>query len=121
MMTASRTRNSRSAGGALAGTICTRAAMPVQPRSRMTLSRPRLLPKCFINWDSLVPASRAIATVLVFSYPLYANRRFAAMRIRSWDESGGMDFTLAVSGINIQSKEPDYVAEVVAVIIQRAG
>jgi len=34
-----------------------------------------------ISCDSLVPASRAIATVLVFSYPLRANRRFADIRI----------------------------------------
>src|SRR5271165_3798551 len=75
-----------------------------QPRSRITANKPRLLPKCFISCDSLVPASRAIVTVLVFSYPLCANRRFAAMRIRSWDEIGGMDLTLFVSGIGILVK-----------------
>src|SRR5271165_2381810 len=75
-----------------------------QPRSRITANKPRLLPKCFISCDSLVPASRAIVTVLVFSYPLCANRRFAAMRIRSWDEIGGMDLTLFVSGIEKTSQ-----------------
>src|SRR6516225_115170 len=80
-----------------------RSEMRCQPRSRMALNNPCLLPKCFISCDSLVPASRTIATVLVFSYPPRANKCFAAIRMRSCDEScGGIEFRVAVrSEVNI--------------------
>jgi len=47
--------------------ICTRSAIVAQPRSKIAANKPCLLPKCFIICDSLVPASREMATVLVFS------------------------------------------------------
>jgi hypothetical protein len=43
------------------------------------------------------------------------------MRIRSWDDTVGIDLTLFISGIGIQSKEPDYVAEVAAAHLAGQG
>ena len=71
------------------GTKRTRSAMVSQPRSKIATSSPCLLPKCFISWDSLVPASREIATVLVFSYPFRANKRFACHQDAVMRRQGG--------------------------------
>ena len=86
--------------------VLMRSFMLAQPRSKIATSSPCLLPKCFINCDSLVPASRAIATVLVFSYPFWAKRRFAALRMRSWDESSEfvfIDINLLPDGVACSS------------------
>ena len=56
---------------------------------KIASSSPALLPKCFISCDSLVPAWRAIADVLVCSYPRLANKVLATRRMRSWVENPG--------------------------------
>src|SRR5271157_59670 len=104
-----------------ASTSQTLPLMSSQEASKIASSRPSLLPKYFINWDSLVPAARAMAEVLAFSYPRRANRVLAAFNRRRRGERVEAVSTVGIGAPASPTRRPGRLRGIKVIITRSEG